>query len=396
MGRIRFYIPVVFIGIAAYLGYLFFITKSLSPILTPYPIPQLKFFPKKLNIPESNPLTREGVKLGRYLFYDGRLSGSDNPDSLKSCASCHIQSLGFGSDIKVVAGKGYPCGVTKQGQDIHGKELHVTLPLTNLMHNTNGYFWNGFIHEQNSYEDEGIETDYRNLESIVWISIVSEEGLGADINRMQDLIGSDEIYKSLFKSAFGNEEITLGQITKAISQFIRTITASDFKFYHFMEGNAELSESEQRGYELFYSEKAGCFHCHASSMMMTTNQYYNNGKKPEYQENCDRYAVTLDPRDQGAYRAPSLINCAINGPYMHDGSYSTLEEVIEFYSEDIHNSELVDPLVKGLNEGGIHLNTQEKMDLVNFLHTLTDYTILSDTSYTCPDTLGKFGVRQQR
>jgi len=112
-------------------------------------------------------------------------------------------------------------------------------------------------------------------------------------------------------------------------------------------------------------------------------------------EDCDRSAVTLDPRDQGAYRTPSLINCTLNAPYMHDGRYSTLEEVIEFYSEDIHNSQLIDPLVKGLKEGGIHLNTQEKMDLVNFLHTLTDYTILTDTSYTCPDPLGKFGIRQK-
>lgn len=394
--RIRFFFLIVLIGVVCYLGYLFFFDHSIAPNLTRYTIPQLSFFPKKVNIPESDPLTKEGVKLGRYLFYDGRLSGSENQDSLKTCASCHIQSKGFGSDIKVLAGKGYPCGITKEGKGVYGNELHVTLPLSNLIYNSNGYFWNGFIHEKNSFEDGEIETDFRNLESIVWISIVSEQGINADINRMLDIIGSDEIYKPLFTSAFGNDEITLNRIAKAISQFIRTIIASDFKFYHFMEGKVQLNESEQKGYELFYSERAGCFHCHTSSMLMTTNQYYNNGKKVEFEDNCDRAAITLNTRDKGAYRAPSLINCALNAPFMHDGRYATLEEVIEFYSEDIHNSQYADPLVKGLKDGGIHLNSQEKIDLINFLYTLTDHTILTDTSYACPNALGKFGIRDQQ
>jgi cytochrome c peroxidase len=160
-----------------------------------------------------------------------------------------------------------------------------------------------------------------------------------------------------------------------------------------MEGNVALSDSEQKGYELFYSERTGCFHCHAGSMTMTTNQYYNNGGRYELQGSCDRAAVTLNPGDRGAYRAPSLINCALNAPYMHDGRYSTLEEVVDFYSEEIHSSGLADPLLKGLNDGGIHLNKEEKKYLVDFLHTLTDYTLLSDSSYACPEALGRFGIQ---
>ncbi len=344
-------------------------------------------------MPEFNPLTKEGVLLGRHLFYDGRLSGSEDLDSLKSCATCHIQSKGFGSDIKVLAGKGYPCGFTKNGEGIFGKNLHVTLPLINLLYNSNGYFRNGFIREQNLYETDDLEIGFKYLESIVWISIVSEQVIDSNVKQMLEIIGSDQVYKSLFISAYGNEKITLKRIVLAISQFIRTITASDFKFYHFMEGSVVLSDSEQRGYELFYSERTGCFHCHAGSMTMTTNQYYNNGGDGELQGNCDRAAVTLNPGERGAYRAPSLINCALNAPYMHDGRYSTLEEVIDFYSENIYNSKLADPLLKGLNDGGIHLNKAEKKDLLDFLHTLTDYTMLSDLSYACPEALGRFGIR---
>ncbi len=393
MKHIRFYFLIVVIGAGTYLGYLFLRENTDAPDLTMYPVPALKFFPKKVNIPELNPLTLEGIRLGRLLFYDGRLSGSEDPESLKSCASCHIQSKGFGSEIKVLAGKGYPCGFTEKGEGIYGKNQHVTLPLLNLIYNSNGYFWNGFIHEQNGYETDNPELGFKYLESIVWISIVSEQAIDSDVEKMLEIIGADPLYQSRFKSVFGDENITLIRIVYAISQFIRTITATDFKFYHFMEGSVTLSDSEQRGYELFYSEKAGCFHCHAGSMTMTTNQYYNNGGGGEFTSGCDRAAVTLNPGDHGAYRAPSLINCALNAPYMHDGRYSTLEQVIDFYSEGIHNSELTDPLIKGLNIGGIHLNNTEKQDLINFLHTLTDYALLSDSSYACPEALGRFGIK---
>ncbi len=393
MKHIRFYFLIIIIVAGTFLAYLLFLADKDAPDLTVYPIPQPRFFPKKVNIPGFNPLTNEGVSLGRHLFYDGRLSGSEDLDSLKSCASCHIQSKGFGSDIKVLAGKGYPCGFTKNGEGIYSKNLHVTLPLINLIYNSNGYFRNGFIWEQNMYEADDLDIGFKYLESIAWISIVSEQGINSDVDQMLELLGSDPVYKSLFISAFGDEKITLKRIVFAIAQFIRTITASDFRFYHFMEGNVTLSDSEQRGYELFYSERTGCFHCHAGSMTMTTNQYYNNGSIVELKGNCDRAAVTLNSGDRGAYRAPSLINCALNAPYMHDGRYSTLEEVIDFYSEDIHTSELADPLLKGLNDGGIHLNKAEKKDLVDFLHTLTDYTLLSDSSFACPEALGRFGIQ---
>ena len=384
---------IVIIGVAAYSGYWFFIADSNAVDPTLYVVPQPKFFPKNLNIPENNPLTEEGIKLGKHLFYDGRLSGTENADSLMSCASCHIQSKGFNSDVKILAGKGYPCGFTEQKMAIYGKNLHVTMPLTNLIYNSNGYFRNGFVLEDNIYEGDDIETGFNNLESIIRISIISDQVINSDIERMLEILGSDPMYQSLCKSAFGDEKITLKRIEFAIAQFIRSITATNFKFYHFMDGSAELNESERRGYELFYSETAGCFHCHAGSMMMTTNQYYNNGWGNELPGNCDRAGVTLDPGDQGAYRAPSLINCALNAPYMHDGRYSTLEEVIDFYSEGIHNTKWVNPLIKGSKNGGIQLNSTEKDDLLNFLHTLTDHTLLADTSYACPVILGEFGIQ---
>ena len=358
-----------------------------------YSIPQLKFFPKRINIPDNNPMTIEGINLGRHLFYDGRLSGTDHPDSLRTCSSCHIQSRGFGSNIKLVSGKGYPCGL-KNGREGKTKyDMHVTLPLTNLIYNSNGYFWNGLINVNNNQESQIEGIDLKNLESIVWISIVSQDCINSDTDRLLALIKNDMNYRILFNKAFGSTKITQDRICKAISQFVRSILSYRFKFYNFYKGETVLSESEKRGYELFFSEETGCFHCHAGSLLMTTNQYYNNAREKSPLNACDRFAVTQHMRDRGAYRAPSLINVALNAPYMHDGRFESLDEVIDFYSEGVQNSNYADPLIKGLHEGGIHISAQQKSDLIAFLHTLTDHELLTDTTYSCPKSLGRFGIR---
>jgi cytochrome c peroxidase len=201
------------------------------------------------------------------------------------------------------------------------------------------------------------------------------------------------MYKPLFIKAFGDEEINIDRVSKAIAQFTRTIIAYRFKYYRFVLHEEELNPSEKRGYELFFSEEADCFHCHAGSLLMTTTDFYNNAKDSVFTDSRDRFSFTGELIHTGAYRAPSLINCELNGPYMHDGRFNTLEEVIDFYSEGLVYSDYVDPLMKGIKEGGVQLTEENKADLKAFLLTLTDHELLSDPAYACPEELGVYGIR---
>lgn len=371
------------------------------PILqTPYVFPEIQHFPSLLNVPDQNPTTVEGAQLGRYLFYDGRLSGRTHPDSLMSCATCHIQEKGFevGIDHPKFTG-GHPFGLPSDNYP-NGKETpHYSMPLINIVYNSSGYLWNGMINTDNEragpsgYEFMGDDKlNFKYLESLVWMSILAEHEFVGSIEKTVALIASIDSYKPMFKAAFGSEEVTIDRISKAIAQFVRTIIANDFKFYKYVRHEVELTPLEQKGYELFFSEEADCFHCHAGSLLMTTNEFFNNAKDSIFTDERDRRSVTSDLMDLGAYRAPSLINCELNGPYMHDGRFKTLDEVIDFYSEGLVYTEYVSPLMKAVGEGGVRLSDEEKAALKAFLLTLTDHEILTDPSYSCPPELGQFGI----
>ena len=176
---------------------------------TPYTIEIPFGFPTDLNIPDDNPMTVEGIELGRYLFYDGRLSGRTHPDSLMSCGTCHLQAKSFecGIDHAEFLG-GFPHGIT-------GKPTpHVMLPMVNLLWNHTGYLWNGAV---------------QNIEDIVWIGITAEHEMNADTNRVKELFQKIPGYPTLFGKAFGSETVTMKNIGRAIAQFIRTINLSQFE-----------------------------------------------------------------------------------------------------------------------------------------------------------------------
>jgi cytochrome c peroxidase len=368
---------------------------------TPYFFPEVQHFPTELNIPEQNPMTVEGIELGRYLFYDGRLSGSTHPDSLMSCATCHIQSKGFEVGINHPKFKdGHPFGLPTENYPDGKLTPHYTMHLLNLVYNSNGYLWNGMIHKSNDrrgpegYDFMGHDhLNFKYLESLVWMSVLAEHEMAGSIEKTVNMINSIPMYKPMFKAAFGTEEVNIDRISKAVAQFVRTIVANRFKFYKYVRREVDLTPEELRGYQLFFSEEADCFHCHAGSLLMTTNDYFNNAKDTVFNDPRDRFAITGDLMNKGAYKAPSLINCEINGPYMHDGRFKTLDEVIDFYSEGLVYSDYVDPLMKYVKENGVQMSEQEKSDLKAFLETLTDHELLADPRYSCPDELGSFGIR---
>ncbi len=359
---------------------------------TPYNFEIPKGFPTDLNIPEDNPLTVEGVELGRYLFYDGRLSGRDDPDSLMSCATCHHQSSSFEigyNDPRFP--DGHPYGLTGI------KTPHFVLPLINLVWNNEGYLWNGMIYKDNprlglpSYGVPAEEPyNMTNIESLVWMGIVAPHEMHGSVEKTVNMIKSIDIYPPMFKKAFGTEEINYDRISKALAQFIRSIVSADSKFDRVLRGEAQFSPSEERGLILFTTEQgADCFHCHGApgNPLMTTNLFYNNAKDTVFNDPRDRYGVTHDSRDHGAYKATTLRNIELTGPYMHDGRFKTLDEVIDFYSEGLVYSEYVHPLMHKVFPPyghGANLNPQQKADLKAFLLTLTDHTLLTDPKYSNP------------
>ena len=196
---------------------------------TSYELPQPSYFPTKNNIPADNPMSEEGVALGRKLFYDPQLSGRDGTDGIRSCASCHHQenSFEFGS----------PTGTH-----------HAMLPLINLVWNRTGLGWNGAV---------------ATLEDMVLAAVTSPVEINADTNQVVKYLQKTHEYPELFEKAFGSPNITFINIERAIAQFVRSLVSSNSKFDRYLLGEENLTEEELAGYELFCTEDgADCFHCH--------------------------------------------------------------------------------------------------------------------------------------
>ena len=346
---------------------------------TPYTIQIPLRFPSLLNIPRDNPMTQEGIELGRYLFYDGRLSGRTDPDSLMSCSTCHIQSNSFvcGIDHPKFKG-GHPFGVTGIPTP------HYMLPMINLVWNTTGYLWNGAIYPGNP------DLQSRNLEDIVRLVMTIPQEMYADTNKVRMLFQQLNGYPGLFQKAFGSDVITIKNMGKAIAQFVRTLISANSKFDRFMRGEVQLSSEELDGYVLFMTEQGGdCFHCHGGdgNPLFTTNLFYNNGKDSVFTDPLDRYSITKNPMDIGAYKAPTLRNLVFTAPYMHDGRFRTIDEVIDFYSSGLVWSPSISPLMHHLRTGGVQLTPIKKAHLKAFLLTLSDSSFVTNPAFGRPEKL---------
>ena len=340
---------------------------------TPYTIEVPFGFPTRLNIPDDNPMTVEGVALGELLFNDPHLCGyrGSEPDSLMSCATCHRRSCNYdmGAD-----NPRFPGGVAR-GRTTGKATLHNVMPLTNLVFNNEGYFWNGSVCNQNP------NAEARTIEDIVRMAIMADDEMCSTPERTLAAIRADSRYPEYFKKAFGSEEITMERIEKAIAQYVRSRVSGNAKFDRYLRGEEQLTPEELRGYILFTTEEgADCFHCHGSdgSPLFTTNLFYNNGLDDFFVDDHDRSSFTGDPMDRGAYRAPSLRNVAASAPYMHDGRYRTLDEVLMFYNEGVRPSPYISPLMHKANEGGAHLTPSDIAALKAFLMTLTDEKYLEN------------------
>lgn len=346
---------------------------------TPYKLEIPQFFPTQLNIPYDNPLTVEGVELGRHLFYDEHLCGyiGTEPDSLMSCATCHVQEHAFKAGIDNIR---FPGGKVfgRSGNYTH----HNMLPLINLVFNNEGYLWSGAVHSQNP------NPQMRNIEDIVRMTILDPNEMNSSIERTLEAIRTNPKYPEMFQKAFGSDEITIERIEKAIAQFVRTLISANSKFDRYLRGQEQLTPQELNGYILFSTEEgADCFHCHGGSgtPLFTTNLFYNNALNETHTDPQDHASVTGNTNDIGTYRAPTLRNIAVTAPYMHDGRFSSLDQVLNFYNSELVTSPTVSPLMHKINEGGANLTPSQIADLKAFLNTLTDEEFLSNPKFSNPN-----------
>jgi len=322
-------------------------TRTWDP--TPYVLEIPLGFPD-MDIPDDNPITVEGVALGRRLFYDPILSA----DNTQACASCHAQSFSFTDNRR------FSVGI----DGIEGTRNSMTLINAGWLLNFN---WDG---SANNLENQAFEPVTNPIEMHnTWPDAVSE-------------LQSHELYPDLFFDAFGTSTIDSLLVVKALAQFERTMISSDSKWDRYLRGDEQLSASETRGFEIFFTEKGDCFHCHSTILFMD-NDFHSNGLDSVFTD-IGLADVTGNNNDIGRFKTPTLRNMVFTAPYMHDGRFATIEEVIDFYSEGLKFSPTIDPLMKNVDQGGVNLTEEEKTDLIAFLMTLTDSSFNTNPDYSNP------------
>lgn len=323
---------------------------------TPYDLEIPTGFPEMI-IPADNPLTEEGVELGRRLFYDERLSG----DNTMACASCHMPAAGFGENIAVSTGIDGIAGTRN------------SMPLFNIGWAPQ-YFWDG---RATTLEEQILEPINNPIElHDNWVGVAQE-------------LEEDALYPSMFAKAFGSSDIDSVRITKAIAQFLRTMISADSRFDQWLRGELVLTPQEFQGLSEFNSlTGADCFHCHPTSVGLFTDfTFRNNGLKAAGDiTDPGRQAVTgsSHPKQFGAMKVPSLRNLAFTAPYMHDGSLQTIDDVIEFYSHEVNDGPHTDLLMEFSSQGGVQLNATQKANLKAFLLTLTDSSFITNPDFQDP------------
>ena len=312
------------------------------PGTTPYRLDISRRLPQ-LGLPPDNPLTHEGVALGKQLFHDPRLSVNNT----QSCAACHAPASAFSDSRRLSLGA--------EGQ--LGKRQ--SMPLFNLGWSSR-FFWDGRA---------------ASLRQQVLMPIQDPHEMNETMDRA---IAKIEDLSPVFQQAFGTPDITPDRLARALEQYLLTLVSQDSRFDRAARKVASLTEEEKRGLQLFVTEHdpkrgllgADCFHCHGGTLF-TDHSFRNNGLQLTA-DDLGHMIVTGNPADRGKFKTPSLRNIALTAPYMHDGRFQTLEEVVAHYSGPMQRSETLDPNLAKHPQQGLNLSPADQRALVAFLHTLTD------------------------
>lgn len=326
------------------------------------------------NTPIDNPLTNQGATLGRVLFYDRQLSRNNTV----ACASCHRQSAAFADPRRVSVGfKGDTTGRNAMGL--------ANLRFSRVRGGDPGFFW-----------DERAQT----LEAQVLQPIQDPVEMGMTLAEVEEKLAQLPYYPPLFKAAYGTPEVSSERIAMAIADFLRALVSFGSRYDATQEDGSsarQLSPLEEQGRSLFIDgvdgvAEVGCAHCHVPP---TFNMplAMNNGLELLYEDaGLGLLARTSNdpftPSNDGKFKAPSLRNIALTAPYMHDGRFKTLEQVVEHYSRGIHPHPNVGIVFEQDGEqqesGGFQLSRQQVAALVAFLESLTDNQFVADPRFSDP------------
>lgn len=322
------------------------------------------FWPQPV-IPADNPMTEEGVALGRKLFYDPLLSGNNQ----QFCGSCHNISNAFTDN-----GKKFSEGITG------ALGARNSMPLFNLAWEQN-FFWDG---RASSLEDQVIGP------------VTASNEMNQDTTTLMMELINHPTYPALFRKAFGKHSITFHDVARALAQFERTMISANSEFdkrygrnknlwYKKAGSLAEAQSAADTGMFWFYNTDPGapeCVHCHGNlgNQLFTNSQFMNNGLEL-VSVDPGREAITGNPDDKGRFKVPSLRNISMTAPYMHDGKFETLEEVMEFYNNELRNSANLDFNLRP------HINNKNRMSkdqvrtIIAFLKTLNDSTFINNPAF---------------
>ncbi|HYG03257.1 MAG TPA: cytochrome c peroxidase [Chryseosolibacter sp.] len=292
--------------------------------------------------------------LGRVLFYDRQLSINNSV----SCASCHKQQLAFSDNVPL--SRGFESRLT----------LRNSMPIQNVENTL--LFWDGREHM---------------LPSMVMRPIVNHVEMGIPgLDVLSEKLSSLDYYNPLFNNAFGDERISSERVSVALASFLSSIQSRQTKFDKVMEGQSKFSALETQGLQLFI-EKYDCNGCHQVQDphgYLSAGTFSNIGLDATYADN-GLGELTGRDFDAGKFKIPSLRNVAITGPYMHDGRFQTLEEVIDHYSGGVQNHPNLDfRLMKENSPVAFNISDTEKKAIVAFLNSLTDYNMITDPRFSNP------------
>ncbi|WP_240155160.1 cytochrome-c peroxidase [Chitinophaga sp. Cy-1792] len=320
------------------------------------------YFSNRINTPPDNPATVNGVYLGRMLFYEKLLSGTNTI----SCASCHQQSKAF------TDGKQFSTGIDTV------TTTRNSMSLANLLWVRN-FFWDGRA---------------ASLEAQAATPLTAPHEMGQPLAISVHKLSQTRHYPTLFKAAFGTATITDTLIIKALAQFERSLISANSNYDKYLVHQYTPTTAEANGMALFMGNPApekgirgaGCGHCHGGPKLFV-ELYHNNGLD-SFPADEGRASITGQPTDIGRFRTVTLRNIALTAPYMHDGRFATLEEVLDHYSDHIKQSSTLSPAIRGNYNDTLthtlHLSEKEKNDIIAFLHMLTDSTFIHDKRFSDP------------
>lgn len=314
-------------------------------------------------LPGYTPEFDEKATLGRVLFYDTRLSLNNSV----SCGSCHKQAYGFSDNVAL--SRGFENKLTGRN----------SMGITNLQ--------NGAFAFANGGELGGTlfwDGRENNIKSLVTKPISNHIEMGiADVSVLPGKLAALPYYQPLFEKAFGTGEVTVDRISEALYFFLISIRADNSRFESYQRGVGQLTAQEMSGFYLF-NITYNCNNCHHIGGFYSGLDFMNIGLDYNGKDK-GKGAVTGKAADMGTFKVPDLHNVALTAPYMHDGRFNTLEEVLEHYSHGIKNDGTLDSRLKVNGEPmRMNISAQDKQAIIAFLNTLTDYSTLTDPKFSNP------------